>query len=50
MKLVNEQHSIISLMSNRMSQRERALDREQTVKKERVRREFENEIEDERLR
>jgi len=33
-----------------MSQREKAKDREQTVRKERIRREFQNEVDDERLR
>lgn len=41
---------MLSLMSNRMSQREKASDREQTVKKERIRREFQNEVDDEQLR
>lgn len=41
---------MISFMSNRINQRQKAFEREETVKKERIRREFENEIEDERLR
>ncbi len=49
-RVVNEQQSMLSLLSNRMSQRDKASDREQTVKKERIRREFQNEVDDEQLR
>jgi len=49
-RIVNEQQSMLSLLSSRMSQREKAQDREQTVRKERIRREFQNEVDDERLR